>query len=77
MGLESGEILTELKDSAVIECSYPLELGIYETYKVKSWTANVGNRTFSGDGDVISHELTKYINETKNLFLHLTVISLA
>ena len=68
-----GQIIEQLKDSTKLICAYPSESGIFDSYEIKSWKASIGNKTFTGDGSLLSAEIINYINQADNEFIHLVV----
>lgn len=69
-GKKSGEIIHTLKDNLEINCSYPQETGINDRYEVTKWEAKIGEKTFSGNGTLLSNELIKYINQANDEYIH-------
>ena len=72
-GIQSGQILSQLSETAELKCAYPVESGIFDSYEIKSWEVIIGSKTFEGKGNLLSNELIQYINETEKEFLHLRV----
>lgn len=73
-GLTDSQIITNLKDSTTIQCSYPMGSGLFfKNYKVVKWSATIGDKVFTGKGDLLSKELIQYINNLEKGFLHLKI----
>jgi len=74
IGSSTGQIISNLRDSTKIECSYDPQTGIFDKYEILSWNAKIGDKIFSGKDNQLSKEFIEYVNHVKNEFLHLEVI---
>jgi hypothetical protein len=73
-GIMSGEVIQNLDDSSLLKCHYPTGSGVFDSYKIKSWTAQVGDRTFEGTDAELSKELINVINNAEDRsILHITI----
>ncbi len=72
-GVSSGPIISTLNEVTELKCHYPMEQGIFETYKIVSWKATIGEREFEGNGNQLSQELIQFANEQQEAFLHIEV----
>lgn len=73
-GLANSQIISNLKDSTTLQCSYPIGSGLFvKNYKVVKWSATIGDKNFTGEGDLLSKELIQYINNLEKGFLHLKI----
>ncbi len=68
-----GQFIEQMQDSTNITCAYPREQGIFESYEIKSWKATIGDKTFTGEGSMLSEEIIQYINQVDNEFMHMVV----
>lgn len=67
--IRTGEIISELKQDAELTCMYDRSLGIFKPFVIKSWTAKLGEKEFSGNGTYLSKELINAIDLAKDGFL--------
>ena len=72
--IQSGQIINDLKDSVKIECHYPQEMGIDDNYTVESWSVDVGDKSFSGTGNLLSSDLIKYCRVNNDELLHIKAV---
>lgn len=70
---QSGQIISQLSDSTELKCAYPKESGVFESYEIKSWEVEIGDKTFTGKGNFLSNELIQFVNQKENEFLHIKV----
>lgn len=72
--IRSGEIIDSLKEKTELTCKYDGGSGIFETYPILSWSADINNKKFSGTGNVLNNDLISEINNSgSNIALKLTV----
>lgn len=70
---QSGQIISQLADSTALICAYPKESGIFESYEIKSWEVKIGDKIFTGKGNLLSDEVIQFVNKKENEFLHIKV----
>lgn len=71
--IRTGEIISELKQDSKMTCMYDRSLGIFKPFVIKSWTAKLGEKEFTGKGADLSKELINAIDLAKDGFLVLKV----
>ena len=73
-GIMSGEVIHNLNESSLLKCNYPTGSGVFDSYKIKSWTAHIGDRTFKGTDTELTKELIDVINKVENQsILHIII----
>lgn len=73
-GMPNSQIITDLKESTEIQCAFPKETCLHDSYEIKSWSATIGDKVFSGQGSILTEELIQYVNQVNHQYLHFEVL---
>lgn len=71
--ISSGNSIMKLDNASEITCEYSKETGIFEKYEIISWEAIISEKTFGGNGTMLSKELIQHVNEVDHKYMRLTV----
>lgn len=71
--IRSGGAIVDLDEDAKLSCSYDKSLGIFDGFSIRSWTAQLNEMKFSGEGNELSSELIEAVNQVDHGFLIVTV----
>ena len=61
----SGEVIGNLDDSTSIVCKYPTSSGVYDSFEIKSWKVQLGDKVFKGKGNLLTNEVMQAINDSE------------